>query len=235
MALVLPVGHFDAGLGAGSRAAPVTALFALLCAFVFIGPQDQGRDGTWAQSLGAVPSDVVASLGGRAAGDEPSHDVWPPLTLATSLVVHASWAHLFYNVVALWVFGTAIERVAGSGPALLLYLGGGVLASLGEVAFSAGSAVPIVGASGAVAVAAGAFAVGFPRSRVVVAVLFLTVPIPAWVALGAWAALEVVVGMGRGGGDVAHVAHLCGFVLGGLAAWTVPFRQKRSLDADSGS
>ncbi len=227
MALVLPLGHYDAGPVAGPAtglieglaAAPVTALFAVLCALVFLGPQDRGRDAGWAQTYGAVPTEIAAAVGGGPAeGRAPG--VWPLLTLATSLAAHASWAHLFYNLLALWVFGVAVERALGSGATVGLYLGLGALACAAEVAATAGSAVPIVGASGAVAVVAGAFAVGFPRARVVVAVLFLTVPVPAWVALAVWAAVEVVAGTSAGGTGVAHVAHLSGFALGAVVAGT---------------
>ena len=203
MPVVLPVGHFDAAPPERRVAAPVTAAFAALCVAVFVGLQAQGQDVEWTWALGAVPAEVLPPEGGTVRGT---------LALATSLVAHASWAHLFYNLVALWVFGSAVERALGAPRTLTLYLGTGVVATLVEAMVSAAPTVPIVGASGVVAAAAGAFAVGYPRSRVVVAALFLTVPVPAWVALGLWVAVELLAG--GGGGGIAHAAHLSGFVLG---------------------
>ena len=219
MPVVLPVGHYDAGPAVGPAAAPVTAVFVLLCALVFVGPQDRGRDGAWAQTYGAVPADVAGTFATPPTDESDGARPWAPLTLMTSLVAHASWSHLFYNLLALWVFGMAVERAVGSARMLALYLGVGVLAGAAEVVASAGSSVPIVGASGAVAAAAGAFAVGFPNARVLVAALFLTVPVPAWVALALWAAVEVVAGATApaSGTGIAHTAHMVGFVLGALA------------------
>ena len=206
MPVVLPVGHFDAAPTDRAAVAPVTAAFAALCVAVFVGVQAQGHDVEWTWALGAVPAEVLSAEDGTARG---------VLSLATSLVAHASWAHLFYNLVALWVFGAAVERSLGAARTFALYLGVGVAATLVEAAVSAAPTVPIVGASGVVAAAAGAFAVGYPRSRVVVAALFLTVPVPAWVALGLWAAVELMAG--GGGEGIAHAAHLSGFALGALA------------------
>lgn len=201
MPVVLPVGTFDAGPPRG-MAAPVTTLLVVACLVVFAGPQEGGRAPAWALSHGLVPADVSASA------------------LVTSLFAHASWGHLLYNAVALWVFGSALERHVGGARLAALFFGLGAAAMLVEATARPASVVPIVGASGAVAAVAGAFAVAFPRSRVVVAAVFLTVPVRARVALGLWVAVEVAAGLGaavqspEAAADVAHVAHLAGFVLG---------------------
>lgn len=206
MPVLLPVGRLDAGRP--QSWAPVTAALALTCVAVFVGLQDAGRAAGWTRALGVVPADLLAGGAG-----------WPALTLATSLVSHASWPHLLYNLAALWVFGTAVERSVGGARFAALFLAGGVLATLAQVALWPASEVPVVGASGAVAAVAGAFAVAFPRARVVVAAVFLTLPVPVWVALGVWAAVEaaaalVAVGGAGGAGGVAHGAHVAGLVVG---------------------
>ena len=217
MPVLLPVGSLDAGRPPAPARAPVTTLLALACAVVFVGPQDAGRSGDWAQTFGAVPADL---FGG---GAHPAGAGWGALTLVTSLVSHASWPHLLYNLMALWVFGSALERTVGSARFAGLFLVGGVLATLAQAALWPASEVSIVGASGAVAAVAGAFAVAFPRARVVVAAVFLTLPVRVWVALGAWAVVEVAAGTlaafrGAGGaGGVAHGAHVAGFAVGVLA------------------
>ena len=231
MPVVLPVGHFDATPHTGRLAAPVTALAVVVGLVVFVGPQRFAADADATAALGAVPAEVVAALSQTLA--TPEDRLWSLSSIWTSLTAHASWAHLFYNLVALWVFGSALERAVGRGPVVGLYLGAGALAVLAQVAVSAGSSAPIVGASGAVAAAAGAFAVTFPRSRVIVAALFLTVPVPASVALGVWAAVEVTVGFGGGTPGVAHAAHLSGFGLGALFALLPPIRLRATKNRDS--
>lgn len=207
MPVLLPIGRLDAG---PARAhAPVTALMVLACVAVFAGPQHAGRSADWVALYGAVPADLWRGGAG-----------WPGLTLVTSLVTHASWPHLLYNLFALWVFGAAVEPSVGSARFAAMVVAGGVLATLAQAALWPASEVPIVGASGAVAVVAGAFAVAFPRARVIVAAVFLTLPVRIWVALSVWVAVEAAVGVaaaaqrGGGAGTFAHGAHLAGLVLG---------------------
>ena len=227
MPVLLPIGHLDAGPPGAPAHAPVTTLLALACVAVFVGPQDAGRSAEWVQTFGAVPADLWGGVG------------WPALTLATSLVSHASWPHLLYNLAALWVFGAAVERSVGGARFAAMFLVGGALATLAQSALQPASEVPIVGASAAVAAAAGAFAVAFPQARVVVAAVFLTLPVRVWVALGTWAAVEVAVGAlavfqatGRAGA-VAHGAHVVGFVLG--VAMMAVVGARRTIRPDRGS
>ena len=218
MPVLLPVGHLDAGRARGR--APVTALVAVACVAVFVGPQDAGRSAAWLHEFGATPADLLGGGAGRGV-----------LTLVTSVFAHANWAHLLYNLAPLWVFGAALERAVGGVRFAALFLGAGALGMLAEAALHPASPVPVVGASGAVAALAGAFAVAFPRARVVVAAVFLTVPVRTCVVLGAWVLVEVVAGVGAaagGPGGVAHGAHLAGFALGvSLMAALDPARRGR--------
>lgn len=215
MPVVLPIGSFDASPPRGAVATPATGLLVAACAGVFVVLQGGGQAPTGAVTYGLVPADLAAGA------------------LVTSLFVHASWGHLLYNAAALWVFGSALERRIGSARLVALFLGLGAAAMLAEAVLRPDSIVPIVGASGGVAAVAGAFAVAFPRSRVVVAAVFLTVPVRAHVALGLWAVVEVAAGasaaMGALGAatDVAHVAHLAGFALGALAMATASALPRR--------
>ena len=179
-----------------------------------MGPQDVGRSAEWPRAFGLVPS---LYLGGGSA----PFLRW--LTPMTSLFTHVSWLHLVYNLAALWVFGAAVERAVGRARFIALFLGLGALAMIVEAALTPASSVPIVGASGAVAALAGAFAVAFPRARILMAAVFLTVPVRAWVALGVWMAVEVAAGItafrspASAAGGVAHAAHVAGFLLGATA------------------
>ena len=76
-----------------------------------------------------------------------------PLSLLTAIFLHGSLDHLAGNMLFLWVFGAHVEQRLGRGNFLGLYVIGGVLASLGFVALHRTSAEPLIGASGAIAVA----------------------------------------------------------------------------------
>src|SRR5215211_2229452 len=74
-----------------------------------------------------------------------------PTTLLTSMFIHEGWLHLLGNMLYLWIFGDNVEDRLGHLGYLLFYLASGAAAALGQVAVSAGSAVPMIGASGAIA------------------------------------------------------------------------------------
>jgi len=135
-----------------------------------------------------------------------------PQTLVTSMFVHASLLHLLGNMLYLWVFGNNVEDFLGPVRFPLFYLASGCAAGLLQVAFSPGSRLPMVGASGAVAGILGAYWFLFPRARVVTLILIFLVPLPAGFVLGLWF-LAQVLNIGMGGG-VAWFAHVGGFLAG---------------------
>jgi membrane associated rhomboid family serine protease len=139
----------------------------------------------------------------------------------TSMFLHGSWMHILGNMWFLWIFGNNVEDAMGRFRFLVFYLLTGVAAALGQVALTPASAVPMVGASGAISGVMGAYIVLYPHVRVFVMVpigFFLTsVAWPAWMMLGYWLLLQFVSGLtvlGREGGGVAFWAHLGGFVAG---------------------
>jgi membrane associated rhomboid family serine protease len=145
-------------------------------------------------------------------------------TLVTSLFLHAGWAHIAGNMLFLWIFGDNLEDEMGHVQFLIFYLACGVVADLAQFAVEPGSVVPTVGASGAIAGVMGGYLLLFPKARVdifVFLVIFIRIfPIPAWVMLGLWFALQLLHGLdstGAGGG-VAYWAHAGGFVIGFLFA-----------------
>ena len=145
----------------------------------------------------------------------------------TSMFMHAGLAHLAGNMLYLWIFGDNVEDRLGSGPYLVFYLVGGVVASLAHVLLNPASEIPTVGASGAIAAVLGAYLVFYPYSRVQTFVpigphfMKLTV-LPAAVVLGLWFVLQLVeTALSLGGPDVTGVAfgaHVGGFVAGMVMA-----------------
>jgi len=152
-----------------------------------------------------------------------------PETLITSLFLHASFGHIIGNMLFLHVFGDSLEDHFGHFKFLALYLFCGAIAGLTQMAFSLGSDIPIIGASGAIAGLMGAYLVLFPRSKIDVLIPFgiyasnATVSAPFmllyWIAAQFFYSLGAI---GLADSGVAYFAHIGGFVVGWLVAKIVP-------------
>lgn len=186
----------------------------------------------WATALGVVPSELLASERHVIAALNP---VSEPATLVTYMFLHAGWLHLLSNMAFLWVFADNVEDAFGHLGFTAFYLVCGVVAALAHVAMAPGSHEPLVGASGAVSGVMAAYLLLYPKARVWI-LLFFKIPmrIPAWVALGAWIALQVVslFSIAPEGVAVAWWAHIGGFAAGLLM--TLLFRRllnKRQIES----
>jgi membrane associated rhomboid family serine protease len=142
--------------------------------------------------------------------------VWLLPTMFSSLFLHAGWVHLVGNMWFLWVFGEALEDDLGHGRFLAFYLFSGFFAGIFHVLAASRLAVPLIGASGAIAGVLGGYLMRLPKSPILTVVFWRlrpeTVYIPAFVWLGLWLALQFY-GL-RQGGTVAWMAHLGGFFIG---------------------
>ncbi|APZ53703.1 rhomboid family intramembrane serine protease [Salipiger abyssi] len=151
--------------------------------------------------------------------------------MLTSMFLHGGVAHLAGNMLFLFIFGDNIEDEMGHLRFLGFYLACGLLAALTHYLAAPFSPVPTVGASGAIAGVMGGYLLLFPRARVdilvILIVFFKILPIPAWIVLAVWFALQVFGGVGSAadGSGVAYWAHLGGFVAGLLL--TVPVWLRR--------
>jgi membrane associated rhomboid family serine protease len=127
--------------------------------------------------------------------------------------------HLGGNMLYLWIFGDNLERVMGAAKFLIFYLVCGVVAGLAHIVFSGNSAIPSVGASGAISGVLGGYLLLFPRNRVNVLVRGGVAQVPAIVVLGMWIVVQLISQVGAiaetsQGGGVAYMAHIGGFVAG---------------------
>jgi membrane associated rhomboid family serine protease len=171
-----------------------------------------------AELLGRAQPGAAFSMGGGMVCRLSSHGAW--LTVLTSMFMHGGWFHLIGNMWFLWVFGNNIEDAMGHGRFLVFYLLGGVVAAAAQVLAGPGSTVPMVGASGAISGVMGAYLVLYPKVRVHVliflGIFITTITVPAYVMLLYWALLQAVGGVfaSGGGGGVAFMAHVGGFVAG---------------------
>jgi membrane associated rhomboid family serine protease len=147
------------------------------------------------------------------------------ITAVTSMFLHGSLLHLGGNMLFLWNFGNNNEDSMNRLVFVVFYLLGG-LAALGlQVAMSPDSAIPTVGASGAIAAVLGAYARLYPRARVVtvvfIVIFFTIITLPALLVLGLWFLLQLLPAFSEPvsstGGGVAYFAHIGGFLFGVLA------------------
>jgi rhomboid family protein len=159
------------------------------------------------------------------------------LTLLTSMFMHGGFAHLFGNLLFLYVFGDNVEHAFGPFVYAVFYLVTGVVASLAHVMFNAGSVIPSLGASGAISGVLAGYLVLFPSNKVRVLVFMRFVPltytVPAVVMIGLWALFQFVAGFGELGvsteqtSGVAYMAHIGGFVAGIVLAFLLkPFADR---------
>src|SRR5215213_1125631 len=167
--------------------------------------------------LGLVPQGATVPMGNQTVcmlGDEQT---W--FTPLTSMFLHGGWFHLIGNMWFLWVFGNNVEDSMGHIRYLAFYILCGLAAAATQTLVNPGSAIPMVGASGAISGVMGAYVVLYPKVRVhmlVILGIFITrIVVPAYLMLGYWFLLQLVGGgLASGEGGVAFWAHAGGFVAG---------------------
>src|SRR6267154_2489627 len=172
-----------------------------------------------------IPARFPAWLSGHA----PLESAFVPLL--TSMFLHSGVLHIAGNMLFLWIFGDNVEDFYGHFTYLFFYLFCGVGSGLLHVAFNMTSAVPALGASGAISGVMGAYLILYPRSQILTLVFVFLVPIPAVIILGLWFIMQFTSAFSSLGsvasGGVAWWAHVGGFLLGMLIT-TMARSQQRS-------
>ena len=172
---------------------------------------------------GVIPKELISletlpGLAGECGGESVL------VSLLTSMFLHGGFLHIAGNMLYLWVFGNNVEDRMGPVVFLLFYLVAGTAAAYAQALPDPDSIVPLVGASGAIAGALGAYLVLFPSARVLtlVPIFFFIqlIELPAMLVLGFWFVLQAFQGVGSLEADtgVAWFAHIGGFVFGALIA-----------------
>lgn len=196
---------------------------------VFVLFQQLGANQAFDHAFSAVPKeiltghDVVGSIRSANIHLEPT-PIPVQLTLLTSMFMHGGFAHIFGNMLYLWIFGDNLEHAMGHLRYLGFYLICGLVAGLAHVftsaAIGANLYIPCLGASGAISGIMGGYICLYPNRRVTVLVLRQVMDVPAFVVLGSWIVFQVVESMGFLGSDsgdsggVAYAAHIGGFIAG---------------------
>jgi len=167
-------------------------------------------------SLGVIPATLI---GGKSL--PPDLAILPPfMTVFTSMFLHGGWLHILGNMLYLWIFGNNVEDAMGHRRFIVFYFLCGIVAAMTQSLLNPDSAVPMIGASGAIAGVLGAYLLLHPRARVLVAlpviIVFFTVRLPALVVLGFWFAGQAVSTLlaNSESSGVAFGAHVGGFVSG---------------------
>lgn len=208
---------------------------------VFVFLQGLGSNDKFTYAYSTVPAEIITgrdivtrpvaveNITGQVvevSGLQPTPiPVW--LTLITSMFMHGGIAHIFGNMLFLWIFGDNIEDRLGHVRYLIFYLVCGVLAGLAHVfttvAFAGGNEetllVPSLGASGAISGVLGGYILLFPTRKVMVWISWFVTAVPAFVAIGLWFVFQLISGLGMLGsgakaGGVAYGAHIGGFIAG---------------------
>jgi membrane associated rhomboid family serine protease len=136
--------------------------------------------------------------------------------VVTYMFLHGGWGHIFFNMLALFLFGIQLEQRMGSTDFLLYYFVCGIGAGIATVFINTATGqgmIPIVGASGAIFALLLAFAAFFPDARIFI---FGILPIRAPVAVLAYAGIEIFLQFTNFQSGVAHLTHLAGLAFGYL-------------------
>ena len=188
--------------------------------------QGQGQFAAGVVCPGSRGYDEAVAIGQRNPDATPitiNEGAWW-VTLFTSMFMHGGFLHIAGNMLFLWVFGNNIEDRLGRVKFLIFYLLAGLIAVYTQAFIDTASTAPTIGASGAIAGVLGAYALLFPKARVltlIFIIFFVTlVEIPALILLAIWFILQFIPALGQvavetGGGEgVAYFAHVGGFVFG---------------------
>ncbi len=141
-------------------------------------------------------------------------------SMFTAMFLHGSFMHLAGNMLFLWIFGDNMEEELGHAGYLVFYIAVGWAAGLIQLLTAPLSPVPVIGASGAIAGVMGGYLLLFPKAKIdilfIFVVFFRIFPIPAWIMLGVWFALQLLNGAvsDNSMGGVAYWEHAGGFVVG---------------------
>ena len=216
----------------------VNYLLIVANVLIFVFLQGLGTNEAFTYSFSTVPQEIVT---GRDVVTAPRNVVDPLsgdrftlpglqptpgsvyLTLVTSMFMHGGLAHLFGNMLFLWIFGDNLENSLGRKRYLTFYVVCGLIAALSHVAatsfLNGNMLIPSLGASGAISGVLGGYLILFPHRRVRVLMLRTVTEVPAFMALGLWFLFQLVNGLGVLGADsqaggVAYAAHVGGFVAG---------------------
>ncbi len=174
----------------------------------------------WSSGYGLAPLQV--DLGFSPSYLMEGHDLY---TLLTHMFVHASFSHILFNMLFLFLAGPYLEASLGKLRFAVVYLVGGVAAAVIWSLMYWGDTTLLIGASGAISAVMGGLLVLHPRDRIPFFLGPIFLPnLPVWLAVGAWFVIQAIYAFsatygGLASDTTAYAAHVAGFVAGMALAY----------------
>lgn len=207
----------------------VNYLFIGINVLVFVLLQQFGSNDAFSYAFSLVPKEVttgvdlsgvipVTNSAGQVLGEIQHFQTPLPVyfNFLSSMFMHGDIMHIFGNMLFLWIFGDNLENLLGHLRFAVFYLVCGFAAALAQVVMEPSSAIPMLGASGAISGVLGGYLVLFPQRQVRAIIFNFLTTVPAFVALGLWIGYQILLGFlaPAGQGGVAYAAHIGGFIAG---------------------
>ena len=206
----------------------VNYAFIGLNILVFVFLQQLGSNDAFSYAFALVPKEVTTGVdlsGVQVISDGLGHTgrielYSTPLPVyfnfLSSMFMHGSIAHIFGNMLFLWIFGDNLENLVGHLRYAIFYIACGFAAALAQVLMDGNSVIPMLGASGAISGVLGGYVLLFPKREVRAIIFNFLTTVPAFVAIGIWILYQAVLGYmtPAGTGGVAYAAHIGGFIAG---------------------
>lgn len=207
----------------------VNYLFIGINILVFVLLQQIGSNDSFSYAYSLVPREVttgvdltgvipVTNSAGQVLGEIQHYQTPLPVyfNFLSSMFMHGDIMHIFGNMLFLFIFGDNLENLLGHIRFAIFYIVCGIAAALAQVVMDTNSAIPMLGASGAISGILGGYLVLFPQRQVRAIIFNFLTTVPAFVALGLWIGYQLLLGFltPSGQGGVAYAAHIGGFVAG---------------------
>jgi len=195
---------------------------------VFVLLQGLGGNDAFSYAFSLVPKEVTTGVditGVQIVRDSfgntgEIHHYATPLSVyfnfLSSMFMHGSIAHIFGNMLFLWIFGDNLENLLGHIRYAFFYIVCGFAAAIAQIIMGPDSIIPMLGASGAISGVLGGYILLFPQKQVRAIIFNFLTTVPAFVAIGIWIVYQLIVGYmtDPGSGGVAYAAHIGGFFAG---------------------
>jgi membrane associated rhomboid family serine protease len=195
---------------------------------VFVLLQGLGGNDAFSYAFSLVPKEVTTGVditGVQIVRDSfgntgEIHHYATPLPVyfnfLSSMFMHGSIAHIFGNMLFLWIFGDNLENLLGHVRYAFFYIVCGFAAAIAQIIMGPDSVIPMLGASGAISGVLGGYILLFPQKQVRAIIFNFLTTVPAFVAIGIWIVYQLIVGYmtDPSSGGVAYAAHIGGFIAG---------------------
>ena len=201
----------------------VNYAFIGLNILVFVLLQGLGGNDAFSYAFSLVPREITTGVditGIQVVQDGEVKHYATPLPVyfnfLSSMFMHGNFAHIFGNMLFLWIFGDNLENLLGHIRFAIFYIVCGIAAAAAQIVMDSDSIIPMLGASGAISGVLGGYVLLFPQRQVRAIIFNFLTTVPAFVAIGLWIVYQLVLGYmsDPGSGGVAYAAHIGGFIAG---------------------